>query len=124
MSYSPISQLFQEELYHYTTPVIVVLPKAWDEYHHNEHVLLTKILTSVRVDINTVQIISQPSLKLTSLAPFSPSRVLIFGSDTQEDIVSYQPVPAHGFTVIKADDLTQLDDSKKKNLWMALRQMP
>ena len=123
MSYSITSPLFQEELYHYTTPVIVVLAKAWEDYHPDEHVLLKKILTSVKIDINAVQIISRPSLKLASLATFSPAKVLIFGCQTDEDIALYQLVPAQGFIVINADDLTQLDDAKKKNLWMALRQM-
>jgi hypothetical protein len=29
----------------------------------------------------------------------------------------------HGFRVIRADDLHELDDDRKKNLWLALRQM-
>ncbi len=67
--------------------------------------------------------VSQPSLSQNSLLPFSPARVLIFGSETDEEIALYQQTPAQGFNVIRADDLTQLDDGKKKNLWIALRQM-
>lgn len=123
MNHSTLSQLFQEDLYHYTTPVIVVLSKLWDSYNPEEQVLLQKILTSVKIDVNAIQMISQPSLTLNSLLPFSPARVLIFGSETDEEIALYQLTPAQGFMVIRADDLTQLDDGKKKNLWIALRQM-
>lgn len=123
MNHSAKSELFQEELYLFTTPVIVVLSKPWAEYQPEEQMLLKKILASVKVDMDAIQIVSQPSLALQSLVSFSPARVLIFGSDTGEEIVLYQPTPAQGFIVIKADDLTQLDDSKKKNLWIALRQM-
>lgn len=123
MNHSTLSQLFQEDLYYYTTPVMVVLSKPWDSYNFEEQVLLQKILTSVKVDMNSIQMVSQPSLNLHSLLPFSPARVLIFGSETDEEIALYQSTPVQGFTVIRADDLTQLDEGKKKNLWIALRQM-
>ena len=64
-----------------------------------------------------------PSMDLESLKVFSPSRVLIFGSNLQEDVPLYQATAAQGFIVIRADDLSMLDDQKKKNLWLALRQI-
>jgi hypothetical protein len=123
VTYSPISELFQDELYQYETPVVVILAKPWDTYTSQEQLLLQKILTSVKVDINGVRIITIPSLSLKSLDLFSRARVLIFGSETAEHIDLYQQTPAQGFIVIKADDLTGLDDSRKKNLWIALRSM-
>lgn len=123
LSYSATSPLFQEEIYQYDTQVMVVLAKAWEEYTSEQQRLLEKILTSVKIDIHSVQMISLPIVSLTSLTNFAPARVLIFGSATKEDIGLYQQTPAQGFIVVKADDLTQLDDSRKKNLWMALRPM-
>jgi hypothetical protein len=102
---------------------VVVLPKPWNAYGVDEHILLQKILTSVKIDINAIQVVSLPSIKMTSLLAFSPARVLIFGSETQPEMPLYQLTSAQGFIAIKADDLTGLDDSKKKNLWIALRQM-
>ena len=102
---------------------MVVLAKSWETYSSEEHLLLEKILTSVKINLKSVQMIALPHLSLKSLAVFSPDRVLIFGSETEEEITLYQQTPAQGFIVIKADDLTQLDDSRKKNLWIALRQM-
>lgn len=123
MNQTIISQLFQEELYQYSTPVIVVLSKPWLDYNDEDKILLQKILASVKVDLNAVHIISQPALALPSLLPFSPAKVLVFGSETDEDIGLYQSTPAQGFIVIKADDLTQMDEGKKKNLWIALKQI-
>jgi len=118
-----LSHLFQEELYRFSSPIIVVVSKGWDQYTGEEQLLLKKILTSVKVDINAVHIIVQSNLELKSLASYTPERVLIFGSQTSEDIPMYKDTPAQGFTVIRADDLGVLDDQKKKSLWLALRQM-
>ena len=123
MSAPITSYLFQEDLYNFTTPVIVVLSKTWESYSNEEQLLLNKILTSVKVDVNAVRIIAQPVLDLAALQIYSPGKVLIFGSATTEDIGLYQSASAQGFIVIRADDLSLLDDPKKKNLWIGLRQM-
>lgn len=117
------SYLFQEDLYNFTTPVVVVLSKTWESYSNEEQLLLNKILTSVKVDVNAVQIVVQPVIELAALQIYSPEKVLIFGSATTEDIGLYQSASAQGFIVVRADDLSLLDDQKKKNLWIALRQM-
>lgn len=85
--------------------------------------LLKKILTSVKVDMSSVHMLVRPSLNMKSLDVFGPVRVLIFGVDPSEPFDKYQLTTAQGFTVIRADDLSALDDQKKKNLWIALRQM-
>jgi hypothetical protein len=118
-----INYLYQEDLYYFKAPVLVVLPRSWDSYSPEEQNLLHKILTSVRISWNSIQLIIQPLVVLKSLAIYSPSRVLIFGSETAEKIMAYEETQAQGFIVISADDLNRLDDQKKKNLWTALRQM-
>jgi hypothetical protein len=116
--------LFQEELYYFSSRVAIILSKPWETYTDDEQSLLRKILSSVKVDLNAVQMLTRRSVDLESLKIFSPARVLVFGSDIQKDNVPlYQATAAQGFTVIRADDLTALDDQKKKNLWAALRQM-
>jgi hypothetical protein len=73
--------------------------------------------------MSAIQMVVQPSVDFKSLLVYSPARVLVFGSDTREEISLYQETPAQGFTVIRADDLGQLDEPKKKKLWSALRQI-
>ncbi len=123
MSYSVISQLFQEELYKYESPVIVVLARDWADYTSEQQTLLQKILTSVKINISSVQMICLPFISVNSLALFSPARVLIFGAKTNEEIGLYQQTPAQGFIVVRADDLDHLDENRKKELWTVLRQM-
>ena len=123
MSGSAPSPLFQEDLYHFSNPVLVVLSRDWEAFSPTEKLLLQKILTSVKIDINAIQLIARPSLDLKSLQTYTPARVLIFGSEINEDIPLYQATAAQGFIAIRADDLSLLDEVKKKNLWTALRQM-
>ena len=118
MNASALAHLFQEELYRFSTPVIVVVTKPWDAYTADEQLLLKRILTSVKVDINAVQMVVGSSLGI-----HGPARVLIFGSEPGESLEMYQPVAAQGFMVIRADDLGALDEQKKKTLWVGLRQM-
>jgi hypothetical protein len=114
--------LYQEELYDIPAGIIVVVSKNWEKYSTEEKELLTKILGSVKIDPASVQILARPALSLQSLKSFNPSVVLIFGSEIEE-IKPYEAVQAQGFSVIKADDLAILDDTRKKNLWLALKQM-
>lgn len=118
-----LPHLYQEELYVFSSPVLVILPQPWERYVPSEQVLLEKILTSVKVDPSGVRVVVQPTVQLESLEIFSPSRVLIFGSEISDDVPLYKETAAQGFTVIRAEDLGQLDDQKKKNLWLALRQV-
>ena len=123
MNSSALTHLFQEELYRFSTPVIVVLTRPWDAYTADEQLLLGKILTSVKVDINAVQMVVRPSLDIRSLGIHAPARVLIFGAEPTESLEMYQPVAAQGFMVIRADDLGAFDEQKKKTFWVGLRQM-
>lgn len=115
--------LFNEELYHFHTDVVVIIPEPWGSYSAEEYTLLNKILTSVKLDIHSVSVVVQPSFDLEALKAYAPAKVLIFGSSTADSIAFYEKTAAQGFTVIRADDLRALDDQKKKNLWLALRQM-
>lgn len=123
MNPQALPHLFQEELYSFNTSIVVVLVQPWQHYNAEEQALLKKILSSVKTDINAVQMVAQPSIDLEALRIYSPSRVLLFGVSPSEELPWYQTHTAQGFMVIRADDLSALDDQKKKNLWLALRQM-
>lgn len=122
MTAHPLSDMFQEELYRFSPPVVVVLSRPWTSYSTEEQALLQKILTSIKTDIRAVQVVSHPSLELEALSLSGTAKVLVFGAAASE-IPAYQEVTAHGFKVIRADDLSELNDEKKKSLWLALRQM-
>jgi DNA polymerase III psi subunit len=115
-----LPHLYQETLYHITPRVAVVVSKPWDNYSADDKALLSKILASVKLNLAMVQVIAMPVLSFTSLQAYNPAKVIIFGSQA-EGIKSYEAVQAQGFTVLRADDLPQLDDAKKKSLWLALK---
>lgn len=120
---SVVPHLFQEALYHFTSPAVVVLRREWVEYSEGERQLLQKILTSVHVDMNAALMLARPVLDFDELNIHAPSHVFVFGSQLPADVQKYQPQKAHGFDVIAADDLDALVDQKKKDLWAALKQM-
>jgi hypothetical protein len=115
--------LYQEELYQIRSTIVVVIPRDWASTSDEEKVLLSKILGSVKLNTARVQIISKASLSSKSLKFLAPTKVLIFGAAVEGDIKPYENHIIDGISVIKAEDLRQLDDVKKKNLWLALRQM-
>jgi len=121
---SSLSQyLYQEDLYTIPSPVLVVIPRAWHNILESEKALLAKILGSVKLSIDSVAILSQEKVSLESVGAFKPRKVLVFGSKFSESINLYEHTVLQGVSVICADDFAQLDDGKKKNLWLALKQM-
>jgi hypothetical protein len=115
--------LYQEELYQIATPVLVVLPRPWHKILDHEKALLVKILGSVRLSMDAVLIQFQPESNVENMKALNPGKVLIFGSKMSNDIPPYQKVNMDAMALVWADDLSDLDDGKKKNLWLALRQM-
>jgi hypothetical protein len=115
--------LYQEDLYKVPSPLVIILSRPWHNILEDEKALLAKILGSVRINIDSVTIVYQPNVEWEALAVFNPARVLIFGSQLSGDIKPYENVMLNGIAVIKADDLGNFDDTKKKSLWVALKQM-
>lgn len=118
-----IQHLFQEELYHIHYKAVVVLAKPWEDHSPEDVALLSKILGSVKLSLASVHIVVKPTVMLQSLADYPASKILLFGSQIDQEIKAYENVSHQNFSVIRADDLGQLDDTKKRNLWLALRQM-
>jgi hypothetical protein len=48
--------------------------------------------------------------------------MLVFGS-AATGIKTYEHVQAQGFSMLVANDLSELDEAKKKSLWLALKDM-
>ncbi len=119
-----LTQLFPEGIYNpFPTPrTVVVIPKEWHRHTGEEQQLLRRILGSIDQDL-TAQIVVHSAVKFESLASYGAEVVLVFGSEVEEGVPFYAETPADGFTVIRADHLSQFDDEKKKNLWGVLRKV-
>ena len=115
--------LFNEDLYHIPTPVLVVLARPWHKILDDEKALLAKILGSVRLSMESVMIQFHPQITVDEMRAINPGKALVFGSKMSGEIQPYQKVDIQTTALIWADDLSVLDDGKKKSLWLALRQM-
>ena len=114
---------FHEEIYKLPGKVIVLLPDAWNTLSPSEVDLLRKILASVKLTIQGVQIITSNNCSTKGLLALAPSCILAFGVRVREAPKSYEVSEVDGLTILQADRLEQLDDSNKKRLWAALQQV-
>ena len=122
MNPAALPYLFQEEIYNVPEKVLVILAKEWHTYAPEERALLSKILASVRLSPDSAQVIVQTRLSLASLPFYNPAKVLVFGA-ANDEVKPYEAILVQNFRLVWADDLNQLDDAKKKNLWLALKTM-
>jgi hypothetical protein len=118
-----IEALYHEELYAFSPPVVVVVSRPWAEISADHRTVLAKMLLAVKLNLETVQIITRQEFTLEELGPFQSPRVLAFGANLKTPVALYQHISQNGTSLIVSDSLEQLDDTKKKNLWLALRQM-
>jgi hypothetical protein len=115
--------LYQEDLYQIPPGVLIILSKDWSELREEDKALLTKILGSVRLNLAVVRIITRESFTAEDLAPLNAARVIAFGATCKTVSGTYQNLLMDGTPFIAADALEVLDDVRKKNLWLALKQM-
>jgi DNA polymerase III psi subunit len=121
VSSSPLTHLFQEELYTVPPVVTILINKSWEQLPDDHKTLLSKILGSVKVSLAATRILHRDRISADELKSLGAPRVLIFG--TQADVGAYEHIQAQGFSVIRADEFGALDDAKKKSLWVALKGM-
>ncbi|MEO7991009.1 MAG: hypothetical protein ABI663_15785 [Chryseolinea sp.] len=120
---NPLESLFQEELYILPSPLLIILSKPWGELTAEELNTLTRMLNAVKLSLASVQIIIRKEFTLEELSAYSPERILAFGSSLKESSALYENLSIGGISVIISESLSQLDDTKKKNLWIALKKM-
>jgi len=120
---SAIESLYQEELYALPSRMLIILSKPWEEHSEDERTVLSKMITAVRLSMASVQIIIRKDFSIEDLAPLAPGKVLALGSQLKSSPKTYEHISLNGISVIAADAISNLDDLKKKNLWIALKQM-
>jgi hypothetical protein len=121
VSASPLTHLFNEEVYTIPPIVTIIINKPWDTITEDHKALLAKILGAVKVGLASARVICREAVNMDELKAIESPRILLFG--TQAQINPYEHIQAQGFSVIKADEFAALDDAKKKSLWLALKNM-
>lgn len=122
---NPIEHLYQEELYNIRSKILVIIPVPWDRMSESEQFLLSKILTSIKQTLSSVQILSIKDAEADDLLIYRPSAIIAFGSILKVPghvIQPYTPFKHRESVILQADNLSELEDAtRKKNLWNALR---
>ena len=118
---SLFESLFTEELYVIPPVVCVVLEKAWDSMTEEERNLLQKILGSVKLSTAAVRIITAARIEPGMIENFNAEKVLAFGAALPCSIPLYEATRIDGIDIIATHPISQLDDARKKSLWVALK---
>jgi hypothetical protein len=74
----------------------------------------------------SVRIITLPVLDLESeshLSMCTSKILLLFGTSLKQSIDRYKKVMIKNFIVIQSDALYELDEKKKRELWLALKEL-
>lgn len=119
----PLENLYQEELYKIKSKVLIVLSKPWSEVGDEEIILLGKILNAVKLSLAAVQIITRVDFTAEDFKRYQPTCIIAFGSILKDSTKKYETLSIAGVPIVVADELLQLDEVRKKNLWLTLKQV-
>jgi hypothetical protein len=115
--------LYQEEIYKIGPKLLIVIDKPWSEVSGDENILLEKILKALKLSLAAVQIQTTFQFSVEDFKIFSPSFIIAFGSKLKNSDKMYEAIQMDGTTLVAADGLDNLDEVKKRNLWITLRQL-
>lgn len=116
-------QTFSEEIYKISNRVLIIIPVEWSALEPSQVDLLSKILGSVKLSLDTVQVLTKIEINLDELVELSPLAILAFGVDLKQIPDNYKVKQYNGVPVVKAHALGLFNEEKKLSLWAALRQM-
>ena len=117
------ASLYQEELYVMRAKVLIILSKNWNEVSDEDQSLLIKILGAIKLNLASVQIVTQKKFDVDALKAYSAVQILTFGSVSNSEGPLYQLISLKGVSMLHADALHELNEAKKKILWSTLKQM-
>jgi hypothetical protein len=114
---------YQEEIFQIKPKPVVVINVVWDKLGDKERELLSKIISALKISIDSITIISQPTLDLASFTG-KTHKVIYFG-DLPIGISRYEVLESGGLSFVCSETLTQLIDSEasRKQLWVALKRL-
>jgi hypothetical protein len=114
--------LFTEDIYQITGSILVVIDNPWEDTREEDKTLLSKILGSVKLSLDKVQVVYQQDASLASLAVYQPSTIISFGTVLSPAHEYYKYYTIENISFIQCDALNMLNDVTKKSLWLALKQ--
>jgi hypothetical protein len=119
----PLENLYTEELYNLPPKVLIVISKPWSQIQEEEKTLLGKILSAVKLSLSSVQIINRAEFVVADFESFRPNCIVTFGAILKNSNKMYEKIMNEQTAIVVADELHQLDDLRKRNLWLTLKQV-
>jgi DNA polymerase III psi subunit len=114
---------FQEEIFQIRPKPVVVIDVTWEKLGEKERELLTKIISALRISVDSITIVSQTTLTINSF--IGKAHKLIYFGDSKTEISRYEVIESDGLSYICSDSLTQLleNEPARKQLWTGLRKL-
>jgi hypothetical protein len=103
--------------------VLFILNEPWESISEPDKTVLTKMIGALRLSLASVRIITRAEFTLNDIAAYAPTKVIALGALFKASPDLYKHITQDGVSIVAGDALPALDDVKKKNLWLALRQM-
>ena len=119
----PLENLYAEELYNLPPKVLIVISKPWSEIQEDEKTLLGKILSAVKLSITSVQVINRTEFGVDDFNAYGPTCIIAFGATLKNSSKMYEKIAAERTAIVIADELRQLDDIRKRSLWLTLKEV-
>jgi hypothetical protein len=120
---SLLKHLYQEEIYLIKPKVLVVINKPWVDVTEDEAILLEKILRALKLSLAAVQVVERSVFSPGDFDTFAPRYIIAFGSTLKGSDKLYEEIKADKTTVVIAHSLNELDEMRKRNLWVTLKQV-
>ena len=113
--------IFLEEIYQVPSKITVIISQPWSNLKEDQRLLLSKILQSVKLSLESVRIIHQSTFDMTILGE-KPSRTVAFITPPK-GLALYEVIQTGETSMIFSDPFETLitDDASKRKLWSALK---
>jgi DNA polymerase III psi subunit len=123
MDQEVFSTTYQEEIFQIKEKPIVVINVTWEQFGSKERELLTKIISALKISIDSITVISQPTLQITSY--HNKTNKLIYFGELPVGVSHYEMLESGDLSFICSESLTQLIDNEtaRKQLWQGLRKL-
>ena len=114
---------YQEEIFKIKPKPVVVINAAWEKLGDKERELLSKIISALKISIDSITIVCQPTLDIISLTG-KTYKVVYFG-ELPTGVSRYEILESGDVSFICSESLTQLLDNEasRKLLWVALKRL-
>lgn len=123
MNIDVFESVFQEEVYFIKPKLVIVIENPWQSLNEPEIELLKKIIGALKISLESIQLVSQSHLKISSFEKRT-NKLIYFGANAG-DFANYQTHTFSDITFICSEALSQLliNEVARKQLWAGLKNM-